>query len=168
MVRTSLLPVSSEDDTWAEQVDQKVESLLAELSSTTVEQELSERSPLEQKEEEVRKSEREEFINRNIVVPSGDDMSDKRQCRLCSKNFISAEYVRNHIVNKHMHQIEVAENKAVLLQVIRTDYIKNPKSRIPNVVPVKIISRSSATIPKMEETEDLQKLVEYGKCDHRK
>lgn len=135
---------------------------------------LSEETPLETREREIRGSAMEEFYQKNIVVPekkAGNEAEarvDMRQCRLCFKNFQNADYVRKHILNKHADLMKVAENKMVLLEVVRADYIKNPKARIPNVTPMKIISRTSATTQETVQTEDLQKLVGYGEGIRRK
>ena len=149
-------------------MDENAAKLLAELSETTVERILSEETPLESREREIRGSAMETFVAKNIVVPERrgsetEGRSETRQCRLCFKNFQNADFVRKHILNKHADLMKVAENKAVLQEVVRADYIKNPKARIPNVTPIKIISRASATTQETAQTEDLQKLVGYGK-----
>lgn len=160
---------SAEDEAWARQLDAGTAQLLAELGATTVERMLSEESPLETRERETRAAAREAFVQKNIVVPErkgGNETEarlETRQCRLCLKNFQNADYVRKHILNKHAEQMKVAENKTVLLEVVRADYIKNPKARIPNVTPLKIISRASAAVQETVQTEDLQKLVGYGR-----
>lgn len=166
--RGSSADSTPEDEAWARQVDENAAKLLAELEETTVDRMLSEETPLESRERETRGSAMEEFYQKNIVVPErragseAEGRVDMRQCRLCFKNFQNADYVRKHILNRHADLMKVAENKAVLLEVVRADYIKNPKARIPNVTPLKIISRTSATAQETVQTEDLQKLVGYG------
>lgn len=139
------------------------------MEEKTLQETLDETSPQELKEREIRAHAQESYITDHIVRPSGlDDTKETRQCGICKKSFKSGEFVKKHLLAKHSEIIKVVETKAVLSELVRADYLKDPSAKIPTIVPAKnraLRGMESAGAPvKPEEYADKSRLVEYGRC----
>ena len=100
-------------------------------------------------------------------------------CGICKKNFLNRDYVSKHIINKHHDLIQIKQNKTVLLEVIRTEFLKDPNAKIPNIIPKKanlwemnerVSCRSASEVDILDTTKksddiDKSKLISYGRCD---
>ena len=133
---------------------------------------------MEKKEASVRESIESHFIEDSICrLPDAGDEVETRMCAICKKNFLSAHYVTKHILNRHRNLIQIKQNKAVLMEVVRAEYLKDPNAKIPNIVPKKAnlwemderVSRRSASevdildAVKMGDDNEKSKLISYGK-----
>lgn len=133
---------------------------------------------LEKKEEVVRGPVEGNFVHENIcLLPEVGDTVSTRMCGICKKNFLNSEYVSKHILNKHRDLIQIKQNKTVLLEVIRTEFLKDPNAKIPNIVPKKanlweklrgMSHRNASEVDILDTTKksddiDKSKLISYGK-----
>lgn len=108
------------------------------------------------------------MAKKTLPLP-GEDAKETRQCGICKKVFRSGEFVKKHLLAKHSSLLKVVETKAVLRELVRSDYLKDPAAKIPTIIPVKnraVRNVEVASAPKKtEEFVDKAKLLEYGLHD---
>lgn len=99
----------------------------------------------------------------------GEDAKETRQCGICKKVFRSGEFVKKHLLAKHGSVLKVVQTKAVLRELVRSDYLKDPSAKIPTIMPVKnraVRNVEASSAPKKnEEFVDKAKLLELGLID---
>ena len=136
--------------------------MIQQLAERSVQMQLDTVTDLEKKEELVR-----------------EPIEGTLMCVICKKNFLNRDYVSKHIINKHHDLIQIKQNKTVLLEVIRTEFLKDPNAKIPNIIPKKanlwemnerVSCRSASEVDILDTTKksddiDKSKLISYGRCD---
>ena len=65
------------------------------------------------------------MAKKTLPLP-GEDAKETRQCGICKKVFRSGEFVKKHLLAKHSSLLKVVETKAVLRELVRSDYLKDP------------------------------------------
>lgn len=102
--------------------------MIQQLAERSVQMQLDTVTDLEKKEELVREPIEGKFVEQNIcLLPEVGDTVSTRMCGICKKNFLNRDYVSKHIINKHHDLIQIKQNKTVLLEVIRTEFLKDPE-----------------------------------------
>lgn len=112
-------------------MDKKTNEFLKSIENRNLEEELKTESELEKREMKLRDEGEQELLNSLAVLREEEK---NYQCSICRKIFSTEHFIRKHLLNKHEKYLKIKMTKMILLQVIRTDYLKDPNSRIPNVV----------------------------------
>ena len=156
-------------DTWEQKLDEGTQAFLEKTKAQTLVQILEEETPADVKEKEIWKNAEEAFVTKKTLPLPGEDAKETRQCGICKKVFRSGEFVKKHLLAKHSGLLKVMQTKAVLRELVRSDYLKDPAAKIPTIIPVKnrVVRNTEATNApkKTDEFVDKVKLLEYGLSD---
>ena len=126
-----------EESAWCRRLDENTNVMLQKLQETTVAAQLEEVTDMEKRAEEVREKAASAYIQKNIVLPDNPATTKVRMCNLCRKNFKTDEFVAKHIMNKHKDLLYAQQNKMVLFEVVRSEFLKSPSERLPTIIPKK-------------------------------
>ena len=153
-------------DSWEQKLDQGTQAFLEKTQEKTLAQILAEQTAADEKEKEIWKTAEEAFVAKKTLPLPGEDAKETRQCGICKKVFRSGEFVKKHLLAKHSSLLKVVETKAVLRELVRSDYLKDPAAKIPTIIPVKNRAARNVEVAsapkKTEEFVDKAKLLEYG------
>ena len=109
----------------------KTAEFLQSMENRNVEEELGTESEIEKKEKKLWSEGELEMLKSLAVLR---EKEHNYQCSLCRKIFSTEHFAHKHIMNKHNQYMKVKLAKMILLQLVRTNYLKDPNSKIPNVV----------------------------------
>ena len=126
-----------EENAWCRRLDKNTNAMLQKLQETTVAAQLEEVTDMEKRAEEVREKAASAYIQKNIVLSDKAATTEMRKCNLCHKNFKTGEFVAKHIMNKHKDLVHAQQNKSVLFEVVRSEFLKSPSERLPTIIPKK-------------------------------
>lgn len=147
---------------WCADLDQKTAEFIQSLANQSIPEELAQVSEAEQKEQQICEEARATFISSNFSEYKYNGRISYR-CSLCGKHFNEPSFVEKHIPKLHAYEMKVMCSKEVLLQLVRSDYLKNTNAKIPRVISKIPMKETSSNMKEMR-----YKMNAYGKSEERR
>lgn len=108
------------------------QAFLESIQNRCVRDELETESEEARREKAICEAAEAEFIEKNTIDYSTEE-KESFKCNFCSKFFKEKKYVKTHLLNRHTQIVKINNTKQTLLQLVRSEYLRNPEAKIPNV-----------------------------------